>query len=493
MVLNNQTHFPGHRPPDGGTGHQGPPHQGSRDSQATPLVVPPRIARLPSHTPSGPPRTRDRAASPLVVRPRPRKRGAPQAAKAPYAAKVRLIITTQMLRTRAGAELATLEVAAGLARRGHEVAVFTIFEGPLGFEFARSTGIPVFGPGALKYGLPFPPECLHIHHWTTLATLQSLAPEFGPAPATTATPVPTPASPTTGLAHAAATTTPAAPTTATLTHTPPAILGVLGTKPAMENPPLLVGPGHLPWWGISEKAVENVASIPGWVAQPHQVVRNWFIDDASGPPPAPSISAIRSALVVSNHRDSSLDTQIEALRRAGIEVDCVGTPWRSVPVTNALLAQYDLVVTLGRTAVKALALGIPCLLLTTGRTDGMVRLADIEAVAAHNFSGLYRNLPPDPATTLAWVRDVPDQAERAALQGWIWEHCRFSAALERFEAMYAEAVDLGQPYVFGKWAYTVANMSRLMASTHTARLRLGAQQARARLGKPVPAGSWLAA
>ena len=35
--------------------------------------------------------------------------------------------------------------------------------------------------------------------------------------------------------------------------------------------------------------------------------------------------------------------------------------------------------------------------------------------------------------------------------------------------------------------------SRLMASTHTSRLRLGAQQVRSRLGKPVPAESWLAA
>lgn len=402
---------------------------------------------------------------------------------------MRLLVTTQMLRTRAGAELATLEVAAGMAKRGHEVAVFTIFEGPLGFEFARSTGIPVFGPGALKHGLPFPPQCLHIHHWTTLATLQALAPTTGPTPAAATTTGPAPATPApTAPTTATATAAPTAPTPAT-----PAVVGFLGTRPPIENPPPLVGPGHLPWWGISEKAIENVAAIPGWAAQPHQVVRNWFIDDAAGPPPAPAISTIRSALVVSNHRDPGLDAQIEALRRGGIRVDCVGTPWRSVPVTNALLKRYDLVITLGRTAVKALALGIPCLLLTTGRTDGIVRMADIDGVAAHNFSGLYRNLRPTPAVTLAWVRDVPSQAERTELQQWIWAHCRFSAALNRFEAMYGEALERAEPYVFGKWAFTVADMSRLMASTHTARLRLGAQQARARLGKPVPAGSWLAA
>jgi glycosyltransferase involved in cell wall biosynthesis len=115
---------------------------------------------------------------------------------------VRVLLANHHLADRAGSELYTLELANALARRGHQVGVFTFFEGPIAEELRRD-GIRLFSLGEEPALEAFAPEVLHVHHAPCLYYLGALR------------------------LHC------------------PAIHSVLGTAPALEAPPSY-------WGGVTE-------------------------------------------------------------------------------------------------------------------------------------------------------------------------------------------------------------------------------------------------
>ncbi len=86
---------------------------------------------------------------------------------------MRVLITNIILAERTGTEVVTIELARGLARRGHEVAVFTPQMGPSAAALLAD-GITVTNR---TEDLPFKPDIIHGHHNLAVAPVLARYPD----------------------------------------------------------------------------------------------------------------------------------------------------------------------------------------------------------------------------------------------------------------------------------------------------------------------------
>lgn len=105
---------------------------------------------------------------------------------------------------------------------------------------------------------------------------------------------------------------------------------------------------------------------------------------APRPPLSPSL---RRILIVSNHVPEELTQAIALMRGRGVEVSMIGAEGERRRVTPADLAAADAVITIGKTAVYALASGTPVYLYDHFGGDGWLNAANAGINAHHNFSG----------------------------------------------------------------------------------------------------------
>lgn len=357
----------------------------------------------------------------------------------PIPGPTRVLVTNNHLQVRAGSELVTLELAEELHRRGRVVAVFTHHGGPLSDEFEARTGIRVFTPEDRREVAGWHPDVLHVHHWTTLAYLRSAG------------------------------------------VTAPAVTGFLGVLPDLENPPPPDADTAIPWWSVSEEVRDNVARDPGWAAMPNVIIRNWF-DDRVPRPAVPDSRHVRSVLVVSNHFPTeAMDHLLTAGRVRGIEVHHAGLPDNPQTIDPALIARHDAVVSLGRTAILAMALGKPALVLDQNGADGWVTASTIAQIAACNFSGRASRLAVTEGSIGAWLDLPPTPADLQFLQEWAWANCRLTHAVTRLEDLYTRVcaspgAGLVKPWhrVVGGYIQHCANLAKIEAEL---RATVGALQA----------------
>jgi hypothetical protein len=251
-----------------------------------------------------------------------------------------VLFANHQLVERAGSELYTLELATAVRDRGHRVSVFTFDAGPIAQQLQRQ-GIPVFGPGDAATIGALDCDLAHVHHAPCLYFLGATRLKC------------------------------------------PVVYSVLGVVPALEGPPLA-------WAGIARVLAvsEEVRDGLGRSPLPPTIVRNWF--DDRGPMPALSAAGqIERVAVVSNHLDPSLKAGLDVLaaRRPGFSWHHFGLPSASADVTPELLAGFDAVITIGRTALLAAALGKPCLLYDVHGCDGVLDALRLDALATRNFSG----------------------------------------------------------------------------------------------------------
>lgn len=277
------------------------------------------------------------------------------------------------------------------------VAVFTHHGGPLSDQFQARTGIRVFTPEDRQEVEGWHPDVLHVHHWTTLAYLRSAG------------------------------------------VTAPAVAGFLGVLPDLENPPPPDGDAAIPWWSVSEEVRDNVARDPGWAAMPNVIIRNWF-DDHMTRPTIQHSRAIRSVLVVSNHfPPREMELLVEASKARRIEVRHCGLPDNPRTIDPGLIAAHDAVVSLGRTAILAMALGKPALVLDQNGADGWVTASSVAGLAACNFSGRAHRLAVAEGMIGAWLDSPPTLPDLRSVQEWAWVNCRLTSAVTRLEELYARA------------------------------------------------------
>ena len=322
---------------------------------------------------------------------------------------MKVLVTNHHLVDRAGSELASIEIAGGLVKRGHEVCLFTMRSGALAEYAERQTGLRVLTPADLVELRDFEPDVLHVHHWPTLCRLQSM-----------------------GISV-------------------PWTIGFLGVRPALENPPSALR-SPPPWWAVSEEALENVRQIPGWAESSGLLVRNWCPDESMTGSVRPPSLRLRRILVVSHHFPEDL---WQGLRTAcdslGARLEKVGLPERSVEVTAELLAEFDAVVTLGRTAILALTVGIPVMVADHHGADGWITPSNVEQLAWRNFSGRTHRIDPSPQQFVEWLSKPPSAAALVTLSIWARQNTSLSRALDIFESLYGQAEDARAEDIFGAW------------------------------------------
>jgi hypothetical protein len=118
------------------------------------------------------------------------------------------------------------------------------------------------------------------------------------------------------------------------------------------------------------------------------IFRNWFDERVVLMAEARKAHRPLRVAVVSNHFAPELINALEALEAAGdAEIDYFGAQRKSVPVDGALLSQYDLIISIGRTVLLAAACRVPCIMADVHGSDGLLTIDNLDQVRAVNFSG----------------------------------------------------------------------------------------------------------
>jgi hypothetical protein len=257
---------------------------------------------------------------------------------------MKVLLGTHHLEQRAGSELFTAELASSIRSRQNEVAIFTFFKGDFA-ELVEADGIQVFEPDDTTAITQFHPDVVQTNHLPCAHFLRALVPD------------------------------------AIRVH---AMLGVI---PPLEAPPLDAGAYSL-GLAISEEVRDKI-SLTSFAKDVEVVIfRNWFDEREVLMAEARKPHRPLRVAVISNHFAPDLMNALEALAGAGdAEIDYFGAQRQAVPVDGALLSQYDLIISIGRTVLLAAACRVPCIMADVHGSDGLLTIDNLDQVRAVNFSG----------------------------------------------------------------------------------------------------------
>jgi glycosyltransferase involved in cell wall biosynthesis len=211
-----------------------------------------------------------------------------------------------------------------------------------------------------------------------------------------------------------------------------------GIREVLEQPPL---PRALVqrWVAVSEWGRDVLVTRDRIAAESIAVIRN-PVDLARYRPMQPPRSTPRTALVLSNHKDPELEQATEeACRLAGLELRRVGgvaRRWDTVSELNFA----DVVVTIGRGAIEAMACARPVVLLHLFGGDGPLTPENAEATMHSNYSGLVTRQIPDAATLTAWLRTATPQLGAWGRE-WVEAHHDVRVIVDQLIAEYEAAIE----------------------------------------------------
>ena len=262
---------------------------------------------------------------------------------------MKVLLGTHHLEERGGSELFTAELASSIRSRQNEVAIFTFFKGHFA-ELIEADGIQVFDPDDAAAIAQFDPDVVQTNHLPCAHFLRALVPD------------------------------------AIRVH------AMLGVTPHLEAPPLDAGAYAL-GLAISEEVRDRINQTSFARDVKVAIFRNWFDERLVLMGEARKPHRPLRVAVVSNHFAPDLINALEALEAAGdAEIDYFGAQRKSVPVDGALLSQYDLIISVGRTVLLAAACRVPCIMADVHGSDGLLTIDNLDQVRAVNFSGRMKKL-----------------------------------------------------------------------------------------------------
>ena len=97
-------------------------------------------------------------------------------------------------------------------------------------------------------------------------------------------------------------------------------------------------------------------------------------------------SKVKKIIIVSNHLPNELNDFANIAANNGIEVDIFGMGYRVEFITPELLAQYDVVISIGKTIFYSLAIGIPSYTYDENVSIGYITMENIEENLKNNFA-----------------------------------------------------------------------------------------------------------
>ncbi|MGO4105200.1 hypothetical protein AB4Y63_14695 [Leifsonia sp. YAF41] len=96
---------------------------------------------------------------------------------------------------------------------------------------------------------------------------------------------------------------------------------------------------------------------------------------------------VERILIVSNHPPEEVSRAAQQLEAEGVRVDFLGEGKNPQRVTPELLAEYDGIITIGKTVQYGLSMGIPCYVYDHFGGIGWLSEENLESELHHNFSG----------------------------------------------------------------------------------------------------------
>ena len=99
------------------------------------------------------------------------------------------------------------------------------------------------------------------------------------------------------------------------------------------------------------------------------------------------ITSLKKIAIVSNHISSEIVEARKILENGGYIIDVYGNKYNYEPINAKILANYDLIITIGKTVQYALYLGIPVYNYDHFGGCGYIKPSNIDIEEYYNFSG----------------------------------------------------------------------------------------------------------
>jgi len=256
---------------------------------------------------------------------------------------MRVLLTNDAMVNLAGSELVTYTMAVMLRRLGHDPRVFTLNPGRVS-DILAAGGIPVTSDVMEWSKEEF--DVAHVHHNTCAARVRAAFPRL------------------------------------------PMLFVSHGVLPELERPPPR-SVGVASYVAVSEEVRGMLVKDHGVGLASVYVVRNG-VDTGRFRPASQPGQSVRRVLVISNHFPvDKWATLRAACERVGAVCRSIGMPTNagSVWKTEGLINEADLVVSLGRGALEAMACCRPVLVWDMHGGDGIIDHAKYVDSRKCNFSG----------------------------------------------------------------------------------------------------------
>ncbi len=307
---------------------------------------------------------------------------------------MKILITNNTLRDRAGSELYVRDLASALAREGHKVAAYSNVVGDVGDEIS-SFGIPVVSDIA---DVPFTPDIIHGHHHLELITA--------------------------------------------LLHFPgvPAVNFCHGFVPWQELP--LAHPRVMEYAAVDEPTYSRCIEL-GIPAERLRLMLN-FVDTNRFKPRGPLPASPGRALVFSNQasEENYLAVVRGACDSAGLQLDVRGVGC-GVPEKwpEQILGRYDIVFCKARCALEALAVGAAVILCDVDGVGPMVTSEGMDALRRRNFGRTTLVAPLSREVLLERIRGY-DADDAVRVSARICREASLKETLPSITGMYRNAIEM---------------------------------------------------
>ncbi len=254
---------------------------------------------------------------------------------------MKILITNHHLRDRGGTELFTLNLAKELKKRGHSIFVYSPLLGSMS-EQISSFGIKVVSDIRLIENEKI--DVIHAQHNTTAILARSIFPET------------------------------------------PMIFMSHGVLPELEQVPS-VDIGISKFLAVSEEVANNL-EVRGKIRKNKiEIIRN-FVDTDTFFCKKKLNTKVKNLLVVSNHFTEKFKHIVEETSKImELNIVHVGYPDNSVENVQDYINDADLVITLGRGAIEAMACERSVIVYDVHGADGLVDENNFFEIRKNNFSG----------------------------------------------------------------------------------------------------------
>jgi len=159
------------------------------------------------------------------------------------------------------------------------------------------------------------------------------------------------------------------------------------------------------------------------------------------------INKLRKIAVVSNHVPEEVKIALNLLKEKGYEVEIYGEEGKQELITDKVLENYDVIITIGKTVQYCMSLKIPVYVYDRFGGAGYLKMDNMEQNRKHNFSGRSYEKKSEEELVNDIINDFPnaikdlEQIKQYAYKNFCFEK-NVDKLIEQIEKM--EPVDLRQ-------------------------------------------------